>query len=277
MRTTFTLIIVLIFISCKPDTLPEPSVADATTPLSAFGIDGLNRTYIDDMALLGDGISGLNGISWGDIEPNKPENGIHDYRLANEMMQLNATLKANNRALQLNFRLASSWALDRDPERQVTNPENGSMEDGILRVSPSHEQDLEAIISYILTNLDVSALQIGSEAENEWLDAAAYVHALSIIYRTAKELQPTITIMAFGFNPANYFTQPEQFDQQLINEKLTFVESVIQNGHPWFDVFSFHALREYEAIAPTVAWVNDQMQAHGYTKPIWVDDMYSGP
>ncbi|CAN0449516.1 unnamed protein product, partial [Ectocarpus fasciculatus] len=107
--------------------------------------------------------------------------------------------------------------------------------------------------------------------------ANGYVNALSIIYETAKKIQPEITVMAFGFNPANYFTKPQNFNQALIDDKLAFVETVIQNGKPWFDVFSFHASREFEAIEHTTDWIKDLMQANGYDKPIWVDDMYSAP
>lgn len=277
MNNLKTLFFTLVLVSCSKDNNPQPSLTETNQPESVYGIDGLNLTYLNDIALLGDGISGINGISWNDIEPNVPQNGVHDYKLNAEMIELNERLESTGRKLQLNFRLKSDWALDRDPKQQVTSPEDGSKEDGILRVNPSYEQDLADAITYILTNLQVEALQVGSEAENEWVDPSGYIKALSIIYETAKKIKPEITIMAFGFNPANYFTKPQNFNQGLIDDKLSFVESVIKNGQLWFDVFTFHASREFEAIPPTVTWIEDQMQANGYTKPIWVDDMYSAP
>ena len=272
----FVLALVLVSCSEKDDIQPVEN-PDVDKLGSSYGIDGLNQQYLSDIALLGDGISGINGISWDDIEPNAPQNGVHNYQLQTEMMVLNRELEVVERKLQLNFRLASHWALDRDPNNQITNPEDGSREDGILGVKSSHEQDLAAVIRYILTNLEVEVLQVGSEAENEWLSGDAYVQALSIIYEAAKEVQPDITIMIFGFNPANYFTQSQNFNEALVQEKLDFAETVIRKGEAWYDVFSFHASREYEAIPPTVDWIKAQMESNGYMKPIWVDDMYSGP
>ncbi|MEM1408608.1 MAG: hypothetical protein AAGG59_17625 [Bacteroidota bacterium] len=270
------LVLALVFISCSDDNDLLP-IENPEVEKSRFGVDGLNQQYLGDIALLGDGISGINGISWDDIEPNAPQNGVHDYRLQAEMTALNTSLTAVDRKLQLNFRLSSHWALDRDPDNQVTNPEDGSSEDGIVGVKEAHEEDLAAVIRFILNNLEVEALQIGSEAENEWLNGEAYVHALSIIYKVAKAMQPDITIMIFGFNPANYFTQPQNFNPVLVQDKLDFAETVIRSAEPWYDIFSFHASREFEAITPTFNWIKGQMQASGYDKPIWVDDMYSGP
>ncbi|MEL6190676.1 MAG: hypothetical protein AAFR66_01445 [Bacteroidota bacterium] len=272
----FVLALVLVSCSEKDDIQPIEN-PDIDKLRSSYGIDGLNQQYLSDIALLGDGISGINGISWDDIEPNAPQNDVHDYQLQTEMMVLNRELEAVNRKLQLNFRLASHWALDRDPTNQVTNPEDGSKEDGILGVKPSHEKDLADVIRFILNHLEVEVLQVGSEAENEWLSGDAYVRALSIIYQAAKEVQPDITVMVFGFNPANYFTQPQNFNEALVQEKLDFAETVIRKGEAWYDVFSFHASREFEAIPPTFDWIKAQMEASGYVKPIWVDDMYSGP
>ena len=271
-------LIILLLVSCSEEMdIQSVNPQETNTLKSAYGIDGLNQAYLSHIALLGDGISGVNGISWDEIEPNAPENGVHDYRLKNEMMALKSALSASNRKLQLNFRLSSNWALVKDPNNQVTNPENGSSEDGILGVAPSHEQNLAAVIEYILTNLNVEALQVGSEAENEWLNGIGYVHALSIIYRTAKAIQPEVKVMAFGFNPANYFIKTQNFDEDLISEKLDFVQSVLKNGEGYYDVFSIHTSREHEAIPPTVNWIENEMLSNGYTKPIWVDDMYSAP
>ncbi|RZS93952.1 hypothetical protein EV197_2533 [Aquimarina brevivitae] len=276
--TSFVFIVLLAIASCtNEENLSLTANPEPMQNRSAFGIDGLNRNYLSDIALLADGISGINGISWDDIEPNPPQNGVHDYRLTSEMIELNSALQSNSRKLQLNFRLSSNWAIQRDPNQPVTNPEDGSREGGILGVNPTHENDLVAVIEHILSNLNIEVLQIGSEAENEWLDASAYVHALAIIYQTAKRIQPDITIMIFGFNPANYFTHPDRFNTQLITNKLNFVTKVLELGAPYFDVFSFHASRELEAIEPTVTWIKEQMQSYGYTKPVWVDDMYSAP
>ncbi|MGD1961662.1 MAG: hypothetical protein ACFB2Y_22585 [Fulvivirga sp.] len=196
------LVLALVFIGCSDDNDLLP-IENPEVEKSRFGVDGLNQQYLGNIAVLGDGISGINGISWDDIEPNAPQNGVHEYRLQAEMTALNTALTAVDRKLQLNFRLSSHWALDRDPDNQVTNPEDGSSEDGIVGVKEAHEEDLAAVIRFILNNLEVEALQVGSEAENEWLNGEAYVHALSTIYEAAKEVQPDITIMILGITPAN--------------------------------------------------------------------------
>lgn len=270
-----SLLFVCLFFACNRASDLAPTSDQKSFEVSPYGVDGLNQRYLDQIAMLGDGSSGINGISWETLEPEPPQNGNHTYMLTSELMALRNALQATDRGLQLNLRLASHWALERDPAVQVTNPETGLPEDGIVAVRTVHEEDLRALVRYILDHIEVEALQVGSEAENEWLDANAYVHALSIIYETAKELQPDIIIMAFGFNPANYFTQPELFDPTSINSKLNFVQTVLANGEPYFDAFSFHASREYEAILPTVSWIKDQMRSNGYEKPIWIDDMYS--
>ena len=273
----------LLLSSCSSDDEEIPQADDltgdfhVTLEVTPYGVDGLNLQLLDVISDLGDGISGINGISWEDIEPTAPQNGVHSYQLGAEMTALRNALQSTDRGLQLNFRLSSEWAIERDPGNQVTNPGTGQQEDGILRVKPAYKEDLAAVIRHMLSNMEIDALQVGSEAENEWLDGAAYVDALRIIYEAAKEVQPDIVIMAFGFNPANYFTQPQNFDEDLIESKLTFVRTVMQLGAPYYDAFSFHASREYEAIAPTVDWLTAQMQSNGYQKPIWVDDLYSAP
>ncbi|MGK7394118.1 MAG: hypothetical protein ACNS62_06080 [Candidatus Cyclobacteriaceae bacterium M3_2C_046] len=275
MKHVFIILLIWAGSACSSE---DPVTIQMEDPISKkYGVDGFNVKYLSQISQLNDGMSGVNGISWQDLEPDPPVNGVHQYNIITKLNDLERELNKNNRQLQLNLRLSNEWALQRDPAIKVTNPGDGSRENGIKRVFPKHEEDLAALVEHILKSTPVAALQVGSEAENEWVDPDGFVRAMSIIYQAAKKIQPDIKIMAFGFNPSGSFLNQLNINSDLIRNKLNFTETVIEKGKNFYDVFSFHASREYEAIPPTVTWIINQMKLNGYTKPIWIDDMYSGP
>lgn len=241
-----------------------------------FGVDGLSINYVNTIAEIGDGVSGSNGIDWHMLEPEAPDGNIHNYTFPTLLAEIAQKMAAAGREVQLNFRMTSDWALERDPERMIMDP-SGTEAPGILSVKPAYEESLSLLIKKLVKETDVKYLQVGSEAENEWLEPAGFVKALSIIYKAAKAVKPDIVIMTFGFNPGEYFLYHDGTVEMEAAEKLNFVKEVIQAGNNYFDVFCFHANRSYEAINPTVAWIKEQMKTYNLEKPVWIDDMYSGP
>ncbi|MFC1735846.1 hypothetical protein ACFL1X_06995 [Candidatus Hydrogenedentota bacterium] len=59
-------------------------------------------------------------------------------------------------------------------------------------------------------------------------------------------------------------------------KQRAFIEAVLEQAAPYFDVISFHVYGGYQHIPGCVAWLRDKMEALGYSKPIITTEM-GGP
>ena len=233
--------------------------------------------HIDRIAALNDGISGVNGLSWGCIEPRPGD--LSPLRGA-KMQQLGAALKRHNRALQLNLRVDNPWALERDPTAPPSDLAGGNQHGTLLRIKPGYLANWRTAVRTLLQTLDVACLQIGCGAESEWLRVDGFIEALCAAYHAAKAVNPHIMVLAAGFDPAAYFAPGADADplyaSPAFQRKIAFVEHFLAQADGCYDVLTFHASRSYTAIQPTVDWLQRGLVYQDGHKPIWIDDLFSG-
>jgi hypothetical protein len=104
-----------------------------------------------------------------------------------------------------------------------------------------------------------------------------------------------VLILAAGFNFGRYLAIDETMRSEIqrnaspaelgaltvadeiMRKKLEFAAGFLKIGKDCFDVLTLHLNDDYESIPVTVAWARQEMRKNGYTKPIWSDDMSSGP
>ena len=240
------LILTAILAPSTPSSAQEPGPA-------RLGVDGFPPKHNIPIAALGDGALAFNGLTWGRIDPEPGGLPFGDF------------LATTERELLLDLSLLNSWALE-------------YADSLIVRIKPEAHATWQQAVSRVVTETSVDFLQIGSEPEREWLGAAGFVEALCLAYDAAKEADPDVLVLAAGFNPAEYFALgADQQAESGMADKIAFMQTVIAEAGACYDVLTFHASRGYETIPPTVAWFRDQMAAAGYDKPIWVDEMHSGP
>lgn len=262
-----------------------PRVVDAASaPEGAFGVDGLALDLLPVVATAGDGWSGANGLTWERLQPEPPGEGDPGYNWV-PLDQSIASFQATGRRLQLNVLLLNPWALDFADDVFVNNPGTGEKQRAITGVKPEHHATLAAFTTALIERYDADGVddapgllyplthyQIGSEAENEWLSVEGYLEALKIVYDAAKAASPAVRIMAGGFNAGS---GPDDSTDPKAEHKRAFFTGFLAGAADRVDIISLHLSREYETIPGIVAWFRDRMQAAGYAKPIWSDDMHS--
>jgi hypothetical protein len=258
-----------------------------------FGVDGVSGDA-GAIAELGDGWSGINGVTWQQIEP-RLSRGAPSYNWQ-RLDDIARRFQPTGRRLQLNFRPLHEAALQASGNRNVLDP-SGKRMGAIERVKPEYLSSWRSVVQALVERYDhdgnadmpglrypiVTHIQIDSEPENTWADAGGYIEALCAAYEAAKSANPEAQIMAAGFNPGGFFAlSPEERRQRMGQatgqgrHKQAFITEFLANGSRCYDILSLH-LRELEGIPGTVEWFNDQMRTHGYQKPIWSDDTMSGP
>ena len=246
-----------------------------------FGVDGANSDYLANIAELGDGISGVNGVKWEILEPKPPLNGRHFY----SWKKLDKGLKKfkdSGRAIQFNIIVRNPWAMELS-EIAGIDAANGKKIAKLKRIKPGHAQDWSLFIYELVKRYpEIKFLQIGSEEENAWADVTGYIQALCLANIAAKRANPEIIIMAAGFNLGDFFTlsdaEKEVFkDKRPMDRKFKFIGAFLADAKDCFDVLSIHLSGREKSIPQTISWYRDRMEASGYTKPIWSEDTASAP
>jgi hypothetical protein len=59
-------------------------------------------------------------------------------------------------------------------------------------------------------------------------------------------------------------------------KQRAFIEGILEDAAPYFDIISFHKYGKYQDIPASVAWLRDKMESLGYSKPIITTEM-GGP
>ncbi|MFA5101440.1 MAG: hypothetical protein WC547_11195 [Candidatus Omnitrophota bacterium] len=250
-----------------------------------FGTDEAHYKYSERIAEIGDGESGINNISWNYLEPQPPENGEHTYRweLIDARYQ---KIKASGRALQIDIEPTNVWACEFDSSVIVVDPALDPRSaprkgNAIRKIKPQYRTDWKLFVEALIKRYPTEHLQIGSEAENIWSNAAGYIEAVSLAREAAQGVNPKIVIMAAGFNTAELFAlspaaQKKWLANPVAKRKLVFIQEFIKYGGGCFDVLCLHLNRDYAYIPSTVAWFKNEMKKNNYQKPVWSDDMASG-
>lgn len=268
------LFIILIIISCSIK--KEPSGISKN-----FGVDGANPEFINSIAELKDGISGVNGAKWETFEPDAPLEGKHVYKW-NAADKLIEEIRSSGRKLQVNILFSNSWAMMLS-DISVKDPTNGKPVGKYLQIKPEYINDWSDFISQLVTRYpEIEYLQIGSEEENSWINASGYVEGLCAAYDAAKSANPEIKVMAAGFNLGDFFALSEDkrelaLQNDYIKQKFDFLDEFFSKEGRCFDVLSIHLDGGEKSIPGTVDYFKEQMTKNGYTKPIFSDDTSSGP
>ncbi|MEM9345008.1 MAG: hypothetical protein AAGB26_00180 [Planctomycetota bacterium] len=260
----------------------DTAIAGNTKALSesCLGVDGANLRYLPKVSSIGDA-SGVNGLTWDTLEPRAPRAGQHVYTGANQARRMRAAFEREDRSIQLNLSVLNQWALEFDPDFQARSPQDGKIGAGIKRIKPEHRTNWQDAVTHVVQTLGVRYLQIGSEAENAWASPEGYAEAVRLAYEAAKLADPEVVVMVGGFNFGGYFTAPEslqkRYKTELIDRKMDFVRRFLAAVEGNFDVFCFHANRSAADIPLEVKWIRESMKTAAVSRPIWIDDMTSGP
>lgn len=233
-----------------------------------FGVEGMTGiAHIARINELADGASGdAPGIRWSVGEPNAPNPG-HVYPGDPASLQAKiATLHGLGRKYHTMVFPDAAWAM-----------ETAGAPSKLVRILPAHLDDWTAFVTHIVTTFDIDFLQVENEPEPDWEmstdGAAGFADAVRLTYDAVKAVRPDTTVMFAGFNAGIWFMQ----DPVPGHTWLTFMQDVLNGVGDKYDIFSYHLNHMPEVYAPTVAWIQAAMVTAGHTRPIWADDMQSGP
>jgi len=262
--------------------------------IQRFGVDGATLKFARKIAEIGDGWSGVNGLTWKMVEPQPPNDGKHFYQWP-KTDRFISNFQTTGRRLQVNIRIFNDWALEYSYQKKARDTDTGQEVGAIVRIKPEHIPDWAVFITAFVDRYDldgkddmpglkypITHIQIESEPENVWVDAEGYTEALCTAYRAAKKASPNIQIMAAGFNMFDFFNLSQGGQQRLLHNpivqhKMEFLKGFFLKAGACFDILSLHLNRDNESIPPTVKWFQQQMEDNGYKKPTWSDDTSSGP
>jgi uncharacterized repeat protein (TIGR01451 family) len=238
-----------------------------------FGVDGLTLGgWLSIISELGDGASGSNGHRWRTAEPAPPVGGVHSYANLQPLIDKANAVHAAGRKLQINLMPDAGWAIETGNGTFV-DPFTGLPAPKWLRIKPQYVESWAALIQYILTDVPIDYLQIGSESEYQWDGAAGFAEAVRVATAAAKAVRPETQILAAGFNFGNRFMEPPL----PLTPEQVWLKQFLDESNGEFDILSLHLSHLPGAFKPTVDWMLAEMAANGYTRPIWSEDMASGP
>jgi len=259
-----------------------------------FGVDGATLKFARKIAEIGDGWSGVNGLTWKMIEPQPPKDGKHFYQW-NKTDRFISNFQTTGRKLQVNIRILNDWAIEYSSQKQVPDADTGKQVKAVVRIKPDCLSDWASFITAFVERYDldgkddmpgikypITHIQIESEPENIWADAGGYTEALCLAYRSAKKASPNVQVMAAGFNMFDFFSlspveQHRLLRNTIVQHKMDFLKGFFSKAGACFDILSLHLNRDYENIPATVKWFQQQMEDNGYKKPTWSEDTSSGP
>lgn len=248
-----------------------------------FGIDSLDLRYVNAISQLGNIQINVNGITWDVIEPVAPVNGVHNYRwdLLDAKYRI---LKSTGKDFIVDIEPYNKWAVDVDNRFTVTSlGMAGNIKHGaITNIKPEHIYDWKIFISEFLKRYPTKYLQIGSEAENIWYSYNGYLQDVCNASESAKKVDPDVKILIGGYNTGNFFALGPKDQKEMLNDsvkkyKFVFIKNAVDKGEKCFDILALHLNEDYTAIPPTLDWFKKEMENSGYKKPIWVNNMASGP
>ena len=268
-----------------PDACVAPSVGART--LRRFGVDGADPRYFETIAALGDGSSSLNGLTWQRFEPEAPRGAERalEPRLSGTVTAGLMRMAELGRTVQINLRPRNQWAIAQSPTAAI-DPSTGESAGRLVRIRPEYLDAYQGLFPLLLALRPgvITALQVDSEAENEWEGWEGYLEAVCEAHAAIRQAAPEVLVLAGGFNPGEFFAQPPEVQEALLagpngqafQRKLDFWRGFFAGARDCFDVLTVHLNRSPEDIAPTVRWFAAEMERSGYRKPIWGDDFSSG-
>jgi hypothetical protein len=232
-----------------------------------------------------------SGFSWGDIEPNPPVGGKHNYNWNYTDRLILEYQKAGFRHFQLYIRCMNQWASGKPyklTERGSYPPKPEYLKD--------YTEFLRAIVQrYNIKSPDHCPGLITSvehfEIEAEWGTGfwrgtiSEYLDLLKVAYPTIKSANPDAKVILIGFFLAGLFEgnpdpaaipstlakMPAQ-RRKITEQYLADIKTLL--SHPeLFDIVEFHSLSDWSEISGMTRFLRQTMRERGYEKPIWVGDV----
>lgn len=287
------------------------NVSDTIITKEYFGFDfwGINKTFWQDVykQMEEDSIPfnlvGNDAVNWQRIEPEPPENGIHNYHWELLDTLVRSTFLAG-KVFDLGIRPASNWGTIYPADSMevccgmspilpdsLSHPEIWGMtakqawKEFVFNLVERYDGDqLGQADEDINTNM-IKTLMIGNEPEapghffagyhyNPGGTVAALNEIFELVYDTAKFANPDIIIvrgksnpgMIFDDKPDNiiaYSRRPSLFDS---------LQAEFEYGAHYYDMFAINYNDHYTSLSGYVNWLNNAMAAHGFSKPFLVGD-----
>jgi hypothetical protein len=137
--------------------------------------------------------------------------------------------------------------------------------------------------------------QVENEWDWRWKDSPErFVELLKAAYETIKAADPEARVVLGGISKlapdafhAGLFGEAFELDGKRITpetlerqphfkEEYPLRTYVLEHGHPYFDIISFHQYGRYQAIEKEMEYLRGIMRRQGYDKPVWMTEA-AGP
>jgi hypothetical protein len=198
------------------------------------------------------------GFAWGDIEPEPPVDGKHNYRWEPTDQLILEYQRAGFRHFHIYVKSMNRWASSK-PVKLVVG--------GSSLPKPEYMEDYRAYLRALVQRYDT------------------YLELLRVAYPTVKQANPRAKVILIGFFLAGVFEGHPDPKEILANlaampaKRRRTCEQYLAEmrqmlAHPeLFDVVEFHSLSDWSEISGMARFLRQTMSQHGYEKPIWVGDV----
>jgi hypothetical protein len=240
-------------------------------------------------------------VAWKDVEPRKGE--LRGFERA--VPRFNELTEAGFEVLP-RFMSINPWA---EEERinamnaaaaRKGAPMRGTTYFGMPTDLPAYRRFLTTVVEAFDGDgrQDAPGLRKGIkywQVENEWDwrfkdTPERFVELLKVAYETIKAADPEARVVLGGISKlapdafhAGLFGEGFELDgkrvtpetlerQQHFKEEHPLRTYVLEHGHPWFDILSFHQYGRYRAIEKEMEYLRGKMRAHRYEKPVWMTE-----
>ncbi|MDY6972661.1 MAG: hypothetical protein SV775_10080 [Thermodesulfobacteriota bacterium] len=236
------------------------------------------------------------GIEWNRIEPRPPdEKGRHSYRWAILDRVILDWQRAGVNNLQLWLKCTAQWATSPVRTRKRVSLTRRSSSppkedywddyaDFVRNVVERYDKDGEHDAPGLL--YPVHHFQIEAEVQHhgQWQGTAdEYLKLLATAYDAAKRTNPQAKIILSGLTfvdiaddmPSREALLKRIKEDPRLSRQFEINERILSRPDI-FDYVAFNYLTDYKAIYGITDWIRHQMRKHGYEKPIWASDAFSG-
>ena len=133
--------------------------------------------------------------------------------------------------------------------------------------------------------------QVENEWDWRWKDTPqSFVEFLKISYQTIKAADPDATVVLGGISKlapdafqagllgdsfevnGKVITPATLGQQEQFREEHALRTYVLEHGHPYFDIISFHQYGRYQAIGKEIEYLRGIMRKQKYDKPLWMTE-----
>jgi len=287
----------------------EPLAGQPSVAAGYFGIgyaqceNTLNCKLAETYAGLGAQRVKIANIQWGNIEPNPPTNGQHEYNWWN-LDHLVSNWQAAGYEVWILLRARCDWA-GVEPYDEISGLAASTMpqdeylddyQDWVRAVVERYDHDDEDDMGDWAHTLraPVRIYEIESEAQIpvQWqgrsreTNIADYLELLGLAREAAQDAYADVQIVLAGVGTTDIFDDfpsDEQMEEHiaalegesevLFREAITFTQQTLA-ASSLYDIVEFHANSNYTGMYGDVEWIRGMMPE---SKPLWAGDASSAP